>query len=250
MPDAVVSLARSIPVSLRREGYAAMACFAWAPSDDYADVARRAADFLHPEEQASLAALKIERRRSSYLLGRYAAKTALAGCIGPEFDAKGTLIVSGIFSQPVVQARTARPWGVGISHSDRLACGLAYPEEHPMAVDAEEIDPARTRVMATQIGDAEAGRAREACGGDFDLAATVVWTAKEALSKALRCGMTCPYELLETVEMTTDAEGCGGRFKNFGQYRFRSCRRGGTVVTIVLPKRTEMEFSLPELLCR
>lgn len=249
MADSVVSLARSILIPLRREDYAATACFAWAPSGDYEGVARRAADFLHPEERAGLAVLKIERRRSSYLLGRYAAKSALAGCIGPEFDANGTLIVSGIFSQPVVQARTARPWGVGISHSDGLACGLAYPEEHPMAVDVEEINPARTRAMLTQIGDSEAGRAREACGGDADFAATVVWTAKEALSKALRCGMTCPYELLEIIEITADAKGCGGRFKNFGQYRFRSWRRARTVVTIVLPKRTEMEFSPPEVLC-
>ena len=84
--------------------------------------------------------------------------------------------------------------------------------------------------------------------GSTDLAATVVWTAKEALSKALRCGMTCPYELLEICGLEQRDGFFLGRFKNFGQYQFQSWQRGNTVVTIVLPKKTELEFSFPDFL--
>ena len=116
-----------------------------------------------------------------------------------------------------------------------------------MAVDLEEIDEARTKVMMTQVGRDEGDLARSVCAS-IDLGATVVWTAKEALSKALRCGMTCPYELLEICGL----EACDGiyigRFKNFGQYKFQSWQARNAVVTIVLPKRTEMEFSLPDTL--
>lgn len=238
-------LGQSISVELRRENYRACGAFAWVPTADFKAIAQRAHEFLHPEELDLFQGLKIERRQASYLLGRYAAKSALGKCAGLGFEASRTLVATGIFSQPVVHCRAPSPMGVSISHSDRLVCGLAYPEEHPMAVDVEEVDEARTRVMLTQIGREEGELARAVCPS-ADIAATVLWTAKEALSKALRCGMTCPYELLEVRGLEVRDGGHGGWFRNFGQYRFQSWRRGSAVITIVLPKKTEMACTLPD----
>lgn len=234
-----------IRVVLRREDFFAKASLAWLPSSEFAKVESRADAFLHSGEQAVYRKLKVQRRQISFLLGRMTAKSALAACVGDGFAAAETEIQRGVFDQPVVQGRFERTWAVSISHSEHLACSLAYPEEHPMAVDVERIDLARTTVMQSQIVPDEGDRAIAVCGS-VELAATVVWTAKEALSKALRCGMTCPYELLETVDMSGSADGYTGRFKNFGQYRFQSWRRGDHVVTLVLPKRTEMEITLPD----
>ena len=114
-----------------------------------------------------------------------------------------------------------------------------------MALDLEEIDVGRTRVMLTQIGATEAERAAAVCPST-ELAAAVVWTAKEALSKALRCGMTCPFELLETCELEECDGAYTGRFRNFGQYKFVSWRRERSVLTFVLPKKTELGISLPD----
>ena len=240
-------LGHTIPLELRREGYRACGSFAWVQTAEFRAIAGRAGEFLHTEELEIFRALKVERRRVSYLLGRYAAKSALGKCIGPGFEASRTLIASGIFNQPVVQGHAWRPLGVSISHSDRRVCCLAYPEEHPMAVDLEEIDEARTKVMMTQVGRDEGDLARSVCAS-IDLGATVVWTAKEALSKTLRCGMTCPYELLEICGLEARDGIYIGRFKNFGQYKFQSWRARNAVVTIVLPKRTELEFSFPDTL--
>lgn len=237
----------SVTVKLRREGYEACASLAYVHTHQFKAIAEWAGEFLHPEEMEIFRALKAERRQISYLLGRYTAKSALDKCIGLDFEPTKALIVSGIFNQPVVQCQTLRPLGVSISHSDRLVCSLAYPEEHPMAIDVEEIDEARTKVMLTQIGSGESALAQSVCPS-IDTAATVVWTAKEALSKALRCGMTCPYELLEICGLEKCEWGYTGRFKNFGQYKFQSWRRRDSVITIVLPKKTEMDFSFPDSL--
>lgn len=235
----------AMAVELRRDDYCATGAFAWISATHFESVAERVGTFLHPEEQKVFRALKVDKRRTSYILGRYTAKFALGDCIGPSFIPSQTLIASGIFSQSVVHGQTAYPLGVCISHSDRMICSIAYPEEHPMAVDVEEIDPARTKIMLTQIGEAEEGRARLVCGS-IELAATVVWTAKEALSKALRCGMTCPFELLEICDLEQRDGFYAGQFKNFGQYKFQSWRRGDFVVTLVLPKKTELGISLPD----
>lgn len=240
-------LGHSISVDLRREGYRACGAFAWVQTEQFGVAVERAAEFLHPEELEVFRGLKVEKRQTSYLLGRYTAKTALGMCVGPGFTASRALVASGIFNQPVVQCHASRPMGVSISHCDHLVCSLAYPEEHPMAIDVEEIDEARTKVMMTQIGHDEWRKAQSVCASS-DLAATVIWTAKEALSKALRCGMTCPYEFLEISELEMRSDVYMGHFKNFGQYGFCSWRRRNFVVTIVLPKRTEMEFSFPDSL--
>jgi 4'-phosphopantetheinyl transferase len=240
-------LGHSTSVILRREDYEASASLAWTQTHQFESMAKRASEFLHREELEIFRALKVERRQISYLLGRYTAKSALQKCVGSDFEPTLVPIVSGIFNQPVVHGVTARPLGVSISHSDRLVCSLAYPEEHPMAIDVEEIDEARTKVMMTQIGQDEAALAQSVCESP-DVAATVVWTAKEALSKALRCGMTCPYELLEICKLEVGDGFYTGRFRNFGQYKFQSWRMAQSVVTIVLPKRTEMVFSFPDSL--
>ncbi len=238
----------SISVTLRREGYRALASFAWVQTAQFGALAGRAGEFLHAEELETFSRAKSRKApNQGYLLGRFTAKSALGICAGPGFDPTAAVILSGIFSQPVVHCRVPRPLGVSISHSDSLVCSLAYPEEHPMAIDVEDIDEDRTKVMLTQVGRAEGDLARSVCAS-ADLAATVVWTAKEALSKALRCGMTCPYELFEICGLEAVNSVYVGRFKNFGQYKFQSWRRGNAVVTIVLPKKTEMEPSLPDVL--
>src|SRR3982074_420664 len=76
---------------------------------------------------------------------------------------------------------------------------------------------------------------------------TVIWTAKEALSKVLKCGMMCPFSLLETVALGQDASGYVGYFRNFGQYKFHAWVLQNHVITIVLPKWTTMVVDLSTL---
>lgn len=234
-------------MELRRQGYQAHATLSWIQVAHYPFIAPRAGEFLNLEEIALFRTLKFERRQISYLLGRWAAKYALKACLDSKLEPIDIAIKSGVFNQPVVCCPIARSLGVSISHNDFLVCGLAYPEEHPMAIDVEEVNESRTEVMLTQIGRNEENMAQLVCSTK-DVAATVVWTAKEALSKALRCGMTCPYELLEISKLEVGQGYYTGRFKNFGQYKFQTWLRNGTVLTIVLPKNTELDLNIPETL--
>ena len=69
---------------------------------------------------------------------------------------------------------------------------------------------------------------------------TQLWTAKEALSKALRCGLTCPVELLATEGAAFRGDAVTGRFRNFGQYRFESVLAGPFAFSIVLPRSSSL----------
>ena len=214
-----------------------MASLAWTPASLYADLAGCADEFLGPRERDAFGAYVYERRRTAYLLGRHAAKMALAH-LAPAVPPHAIDIVPGCFHQPVVHAHLDAPLGVSISHTASTACAAAFPEAHPMGIDAEDIDAARAAVMKTRCTARELDAIADT--GDEVTLAGVVWTAKEAVSKVLRCGMTVPFELLEVEDLGRDGADAFGMFRNFPQYRFQSRVREGAVVSLVVPRKTAL----------
>jgi 4'-phosphopantetheinyl transferase len=196
---------------------------------------------LHPDELRYFVPLPAERRRISFLLGRYAAKRALRACLGSPNYADIN-IVPGIFKNPVVCYPMKEPWQVSITHSDAMVCAIAFPMVHPMALDVESIDAERVPAMATQCQESERAEAAQ-IGLDVPTACTLLWTAKEALSKTLHTGMTCPFEWFEvhSIKRTAEAE-FQGLYKNLGQYKFHSWIHAHCVLTLTLPRRTDIVF--------
>ncbi len=228
---------------LRRQEACHTGRFASLGTDSYPALKEHAATILHPEELAYFVPLPAERRRISYLLGRYAAKRALQPGLGnPAFA--DIRIAPGIFQNPVVCFPMSDPWQVSITHSEAMVCAVAFPAVHPMALDIESIDPERVATMASQCVEAELAEAAR-LGLEAPAAATLLWTAKEALSKTLHTGLTCPFALFEiqSLERIGECE-CRGLYKNLAQYRFHSWICGDSVLTLVLPKRTEIVFEL------
>jgi 4'-phosphopantetheinyl transferase len=221
-------------VTLERDGWRGRAAMAWVPASQYEPLAARAADFLGHREHDTFRAFEFLRRRAAYLLGRYAAKTALAA-IAPHLDPRAIDIVPGCFQQPVVEGGTENI-GVSISHTASAACAVAFPDGHPMGIDLEGIDASRVDVMRTQLSAKELELSR--ASADTATITTVMWTAKEALSKTLRCGMTVPFALLAVEGVEPVDGGFSGTFRNFAQYRYAARTRDGAVMTIVLPRKT------------
>jgi len=201
----------------------------------------RQGQWLHAEELAYYQSLTALRRQQSYLLGRVAAKLSLQ-LVSHERDASNILIQTGIFKDPILQYPTTPAQSIGITHCQSGASAIAYPATHPMAVDMEDLDPSRLEVMKTQCQQEEI----EACQAQdipLDHSYALLWTAKEALSKGIRTGMTCPLRLmgLQTVERHPDG-GYRGLFEHFAQYQYRTWIQGDRVLTLVLPKRTRILF--------
>jgi phosphopantetheinyl transferase len=226
---------------LSREAWQGRAALAWVPAQLYSLLALRPGDFLAPREADTFANYEHERRKASYLLGRYAAKVALSRLLDSA-DRRSIDVVAGCFHQPVVVAPTAPAVGVSIAHSTKVACAVAFPEDHPMGIDVEEIDPSRADVMKTQFVAREMAAMRKLDDDDATLCA-VVWTAKEALSKILRCGMTVPFELFEVDALARTETGYTGVFHNFGQHGFRSWIRDGAILSLAFPRRTRLGLS-------
>jgi 4'-phosphopantetheinyl transferase len=232
-------------LALHRKDLTTEAVFAWAHITEYAALHHTCTHILHPNELAQYERFAVPRRKTSFLLGRYVAKQALAVLLREPVYAN-IEIAPGVFTQPIVKFPTPEPVGVSITHAGELACALAFPQIHPMAIDVEQLDAKSLEAMKSQILTEELSP--EALPQVSELVrCTIIWTAKEALSKVLKCGMMCPFSILETVELRQDAAGYVGYFRNFGQYKFHTWVLNDHVMTIVLPKWTTMVIDLTPL---
>ncbi len=198
--------------------------------------------FLHPKERAYLKSLTHSKRQKSFLLGRYCAKQAVASYINHEAFTH-TLIENGIFQQPVVYHPHHSNIQVSISHTDLFGAALAFPETHPMAIDIETVCVIKIATMQTQLVGAEQKFSSSFSGTEIELV-TLLWTAKEALSKVLKCGCMIPFELLEVETLLNFDHFTLSYFKNLYQYQALSFPVGNTFCSIVYPKKTELKLDL------
>lgn len=230
---------------LRRDSLCVDTVFGFVFARDYPAILDQSSAFLAPAEAAYFAGLRYLRRQQSFLLGRYAAKLAMQILL-KEANPKSIEIGRGVFEQPVISYLSARAPGVTISHCGEIAVALAFPSGHPMGVDIEQIDPERLVTIRSQMSQTEQAWARSA-GADELALSTLIWTAKEALSKALLCGLMSPIEIFNLAEFyPLGNRAWGGLFQNFGQYRFIGWISRTVAMSVVLPKKSEVVGGVPD----
>ena len=197
------------------------------------------AEVLGKTETAYFSTLRFARRQRSYLLGRYAGKTALSAVLS-EPDLRAIEIERGVFEQPIVRYGRNGGWEVTISHTGDLAVALAYPAGHPMGVDLEQVDPGQHETILSQLSVREIAWLNLHPAERFQFASSL-WAAKESLSKALRTGLMASIRVYDLAEFNfIDSKEWEGLFENFAQYKARVWIGSNHVLSIALPKRSTL----------
>lgn len=200
-----------------------------------------AENFLSASEKEQLAGYRFAAKREGFLLGRLAAKRAL-GALLSEPELHRIEIRSGVHGQPLVHHPRAGSAEVTVSHSHGLAVALAFPGEHPMGIDLETVSAVSA---GTIIAELEASAPEQAwlaeARVDDATACCVLWTAREALGKALKVGLNSPLGVLSLTDIRAVAEGTWvGRYLNFPQCKCLSQAQGDRVLSLAMPKETEL----------
>jgi 4'-phosphopantetheinyl transferase len=149
--------------------------------------------FLSPDERAKLATLRFPKRRDEWLLGRWSAKHLAHGF--PEFQ-----------QQPLneVEIRSAGegapyifiphgfcpPHSLSISHSGELAfCTLTLAGGVTVGADLEKVEPRTDEFVEDYFTPLERNLVKSSASEVKGLVATLIWSTKESMLKALGVGL-------------------------------------------------------------
>lgn len=212
-------------------------CFSFFSSrDNYEDLIK----CLSTEERDYFNTLSFEKRINSYLLGRYVAKQAVAVLTG-EDRLSNIIIQKGIFTQPIVV--TDKNIQVSITHCNNLGAAIAFPEAHPMGIDIEEINENKRNILEAQITKFEKEKVNF-IPITYDMWLTLLWTAKEALSKVLKTGLMTPFEIYEIYKYELYDNFIICYYRNFPQYKVISFNIGSYMCSIVYPLKSQLVFNI------
>lgn len=150
-------------------------------------------EWLSSAERQRLAGLKVPKRRRDWLLGRWAAKRALAA-YRPE-----TLAVRPLSDLEIRNAADGSPQAacsgrslavaLALTHRSHLAvCALAE-EGAAIGCDLERLEPRTKGLLEDFFTREERALVEGADGEEAQLLANLIWSAKESALKAMRTGL-------------------------------------------------------------
>lgn len=205
---------------------------------------RQKIDLLHRDEREYFKGLKYDRRRLSYLLGRISGKYAVSAIL-PIRDLSSFSINTGVFQFPVVKYLPYQNIQVSISHCEEYGVALAFPEEHPLGIDVEQIDDEKIKSIQGLFTHHELELLKESSLSEGEKC-ILLWTIKESLSKVLKTGLTLDFKILEIDKIDEKGQAYLSTFKNFIQYKSYAFIIKGVCYSMVMPARSETDVSTLE----
>ena len=196
-------------------------------------------DFMHVEEKKYLNKLSYEKRIWSFLLGRISSKLALNELVSVS-NFSSIHIKAGVFGFPVLYCEKATNFQTSITHTDKIAGAIVFPEEHPLSIDIEKVERSKLKAIKSVLTSEEEALLHSNNLNNSN-GITMLWSAKEALSKLLKTGMMLDFKFLEIDRIINENESTTLYFKNFGQYKAVCTTNSEYAIAIALPKLTTIQ---------
>jgi phosphopantetheinyl transferase len=187
---------------------------------------------LSKGEEEVLKNFKVNSRQNEFIAGRILAKNNVL-LIKEKFKPTEINIISGVWGFPIFDTTGINRMWVSIAHSREYAASLlSEVGTHPIGVDIEEIRPENDATLAFFLKKYKKSLSLEE--------KHIYWTAKEAVSKALRTGFTISETLFEISEITLHNSIYIIAFKHLPRLQVLTWIKNNIVISIAYPK--ELEF--------
>jgi 4'-phosphopantetheinyl transferase len=150
------------------------------------------AGWLTVAERGYAEGMRFTKRRTDFLLNRWTLKLAVTGVLDwPDDDAALARIEARAAPDGAPELFVdEQPAGCGISLTDRAGCAVCLVAAGPAAIGCDlELVEARSDAFARDYLTEPERDLVSAAGPARDLAANLIWSAKESALKALRSGL-------------------------------------------------------------
>lgn len=196
-------------------------------------------EYFDYNEIESLDQYKLQKRKCEFIYSRIASKIAISNFIGID-DYKRIHILKGCLNQPIVKIDNYFDnIEISLSHNNNSVVAISFKEDFPCGIDIEEIKEKNTKIIYEVLTNNEKNLIDEYSKEKKEIYTTNIWTAKEAVSKALKLGFSSGFEILEVENIDFDSEFINGRYKTLKQYKYISKIINNNICTIAYPKVNE-----------
>jgi len=198
--------------------------------------------WLSNDENRYFETLKSKKRQDQYLAGRIALKKSLGRQLN--IPSQEIVITTGAFGFPLIDPKQTKIADCSLTHSNTDAVAIASPYGHPVTIDVEQIR-SKTTGITSKLTPHEIGLLKTLKAHQTQ-ALTALWTIKEALSKAVRCGLYADWSILEikTVRQTEDYA-YEATFSNWFQYKSMVLIFDTACLSLVIPKNSNLTSCEP-----
>jgi 4'-phosphopantetheinyl transferase len=169
--------------------------------------------------------------KNSFCLGKIAAKKAISTVHQQPLN--NIAIEHGVFGFPVIQP-DAKGIQVSIAHTSHSGIAVCFNEKYPVGIDIEELSPAHNTTIKTALTEKEI---RLTSGMPDTLYCHIIWSAKEALSKAVKTGFLLSLPLFEVKSVNKKENYYKIDFENFSLFTGIVFQLREYIVALVVPAR-------------
>ncbi|WP_025764161.1 4'-phosphopantetheinyl transferase family protein [Dyadobacter tibetensis] len=193
-------------------------------------------EFLGTNELEYYNSIPSINRQYSYLHGRYVAKTALKTYLKVPIPA-AVQISSGIFNQPIIEHPDVNHSQISISHSGEWATCIVFPEAIPLGLDIERVDFTKDWTRLVPLSETERANLLSGSLLTSPQPYTLIWTIKEALSKAIKTGLTVNPKIFEIASIDRQNDHWEASFQYFTSFKAYCWQYEEYIWTIVHPAK-------------
>lgn len=171
--------------------------------------------FLSSEEEKIFSGFRFEPRRESYLSGRLVAKRLISRALKTDLPERSISILNGPGGAPYAVIDGQRVPGVlSISHAGGQAAAAFTTVNIRLGLDLEQVRPRASAFVKDYFTEQEqALLGRHSADHDRDI--TLIWSAKEALLKALGIGLRMDTRRVWVASLESARRPPGDGWKSF-----------------------------------